>query len=300
MSHCRYAIAGIGALIDAGFSGRAANKVTVVCPEECKDVIRGWAMTASGVGTGGAAGADSVSLRIRDGSLRRVRIRWLPGADFGRLAIVGSSISKARVLGLASQLDQIAAAWVRAREQPHADEAKQARETAVIVGDLFWCLGRAAATGARLDPAHLPLFLSEAFWAPFTRAHDDARFQAQRAGIDVAAVLRGHRERADLRAHEALLRQFGATMGATAAGDARPPQPPWPPSPAMLRRTREWRSHPPAAGEDDAASGNLRRSLTVRKPPPPVRQFSVGRRSTELSRRSVDMVMGRGTPQTWL
>ncbi|KAK8034097.1 hypothetical protein PG993_009092 [Apiospora rasikravindrae] len=215
MGHIPYVVSGVGALIDHGFTGRTANKVTIIVPEESRGVVRAWA-AASGTHDVGA-GSDSVAIRMpKDGSLRRVRVRWVSTAAFGDLEIVGSSCSRARVLGLASQIDQISTAWLQYRERLAApglstqrDRERFERELKTMVGDIFWCLRRAADTRTALKPEYLRLFLSEKVWGPFTQAHEDARFEAQRAGIDVAAVLAGHRQRGEVRAHDELLRQYG-------------------------------------------------------------------------------------------
>ncbi|KAK8058136.1 hypothetical protein PG994_008584 [Apiospora phragmitis] len=217
MSHIPYVVAGVGALIDHGFQGRTANKVTIIVPEESRDVVRAW-VAASGTHDVGA-GSDSVAIRMpKDGSLRRVRVRWVGGAAFANLHIVRSSSSDARVLGLASQIDQIATAWLQYRERLAApglttqrERERSERELKTMVGDIFWCLRRTADMRTSLNPDHLRLFLSEKVWSPFTAAHDDARFEVMRAGIDVAAVLAGHRQRGEVRAHEELLRQYGVS-----------------------------------------------------------------------------------------
>lgn len=215
MGHIPYVVCGVGALIDHGFQGRTANKVTIIVPEESCGVVRAWAAASGSHDVG--AGSDSVAIRMpKDGSLRRVRVRWVSGDAFSGLEIQGSSISHARVLGLASQIDQISTAWLQYRERVAApglttqkERQRLERELKTMVDDIFWCLRRAAETRTPLKPEHLRLFLSEKVWAPFTQEHDDARVEALKAGIDVAAVLAGHRQRGEVRAHEELLRQYG-------------------------------------------------------------------------------------------
>ncbi|KAK7967950.1 uncharacterized protein PG986_002227 [Apiospora aurea] len=235
MGHIPYVVSGVGALIDHGFTGRTANKVTIIVPEDSRGVIRAWAAASGSHDVG--AGSDSVAIRMpKDGSLRRVRVRWVSTAAFGDLEIVGSSSSNARVLGLASQIDQISTAWLQYRERLAApglttqkERERLERELQTMVGDIFWCLRRAAETRTTLKPEYLRLFLSEKVWTPFTHAHDDARVEAQRAGIDVAAVLAGHRQRGEVRAHDELLRQYGiedaGLMGGGAGGGIIEEQP---------------------------------------------------------------------------
>ncbi|KAK8012995.1 hypothetical protein PG991_010370 [Apiospora marii] len=222
MGHIPYVVCGVGALIDHGFQGRTANKVTIIVPEESRGVVRAWAAAGAGAGSRGqhdlgGAGSDSVAIRMpTDGSLRRVRVRWVSGAAFSGLEIIPSAISRARVLGLASQIDQISTAWLQYRERLAApglatqrERGRLERELGTMVRDIFWCLRRAAETRTVLEREYMRLFLSEKVWTPFTQEHEDARFEASRAGIDVAAVLAGHRQRGEVRAHEELLRQYG-------------------------------------------------------------------------------------------
>ncbi|KAK8113340.1 hypothetical protein PG984_013866 [Apiospora sp. TS-2023a] len=215
MGHIPYVVCGVGALIDHGFQGRTANKVTIIVPEESRGVVRAWAAASGSHDVG--AGSDSVAIRMpKDGSLRRVRVRWVSGVAFSGLEIQDSTISNARVLGLASQIDQISTAWLQYRERLAApglstqrERERLERELKTMVNDIFWCLRRAAETRTPLKPEHMRLFLSEKVWVPFTQEHEDARFEASRAGIDVASVLAGHRQRGEVRAHEELLRQYG-------------------------------------------------------------------------------------------
>lgn len=228
MGHIPYVVSGVGALIDHGFQGRTANKVTIIVPEESRGVVRAWAAASGSHDVG--AGSDSVGVRMPDGTLRRVRVRWVSGAAFPKLEIVQSSLSDARVLGLASQIDQISTVWLQYRERLAApalttqrERERLEREMNTMVGDIFWCLRRAAETKTQLRPEFLRLFLSQKVWAPFTEAHEDARFEAQRAGIDVAAVLQDHRQRSEVRDHNALLREFGLEEGV--GGDVVTEQP---------------------------------------------------------------------------
>ncbi|KAK6834101.1 hypothetical protein PG987_008795 [Apiospora arundinis] len=218
MGHIPYVVCGVGALIDHGFQGRTANKVTIIVPEESRGVVRAWAAASGSHDVG--AGSDSVGVRMPDGSLRRVRVRWVSGNAFAKLDIKQSSVSDARILGLASQVDQISTAWLQYRERlacpaltTQRERERLEREMRTMVGDIFWCLRRASETNTKLRPEHMRLFLSQKVWTPFTEEHENARFEIQRAGIDVAAVLKDQRQRTEIRAHNALLREFGVDDG---------------------------------------------------------------------------------------
>ncbi|KAH9893113.1 hypothetical protein F4778DRAFT_309939 [Xylariomycetidae sp. FL2044] len=197
LDHIPYAICGLGALIDHGFRGRKANKVSIICPESSKDVIRAWAR-----GKGYETYADSVGMPMRDGSVRRVRVKYIDDG-FERLERARSSFSSAVVLSMASTLDNVAAGYVDGRRR--GDD----RALATIAGDVFWCLDRIAATRCAVDPAYMPTFLGGDFFVPFTAGHADARPEMARAGIDVGAVLARLNAAEALREHSSFLAQYG-------------------------------------------------------------------------------------------
>ncbi|KAI1636353.1 hypothetical protein F4809DRAFT_662650 [Biscogniauxia mediterranea] len=219
LEHVPYAICGLGALIDHGFTARKASKISIICPAHSKDNVKAWA-AARGYPTYG----DSVGVPLlRDGSLRRVRIKYLRDG-FERLERARSALAgSATVLGLASQLDNVAAGWVehnrRRAERVDSrdrDRDRDDRALATIAADVFWCLALASKKkkkpghhGLVLDPAYLPTLLGEDFFVPFTGRHVDARPEMARAGIDVAAVLARHREARALREHDDMLRSYG-------------------------------------------------------------------------------------------
>ncbi|CAJ2500361.1 Uu.00g032140.m01.CDS01 [Anthostomella pinea] len=198
--HVPYAICGLGALIDHGFTGRRANKISILCPAHSKDNVKAWAQAR-----GYATWADSVGLPMRDGTVRRVRIKYLVDDGFDRLERVRSSVSNATVLSMASQLDNVAAGWLDNRRR--GDE----RALATIAKDVFWCLDHIVLTRtqSQLDPKCLPTFLGEAFWSGFTAKHPEARPEMARAGIDVSGVMKAQRERESLREHDAMLKMYG-------------------------------------------------------------------------------------------
>ncbi|KAI1488432.1 hypothetical protein F5X96DRAFT_685383 [Biscogniauxia mediterranea] len=237
LEHVPYAICGLGALIDHGFTARKASKISIICPAHSKDNVKAWA-AARGYPTYG----DSVGVPLlRDGSLRRVRIKYLRDG-FERLERARSALSgSATVLGLASQLDNVAAGWVehnrrRAERKDSKDREKDDRALATIAADVFWCLALASKKKNKkpgqhgiLDPAYLPTLLGEAFFVPFTGRHVDARPEMARAGIDVAAVLARHREARALREHDDMLRAYGVGVVADqpALSEGMRPSPPF-------------------------------------------------------------------------
>ncbi|KAI8962529.1 hypothetical protein F5Y11DRAFT_184722 [Daldinia sp. FL1419] len=218
LEHVSYAICGVGALVDHGFTARQVSRLSILCSAHAKDNVRGW-LAASGLDTY----ADSVGVPAGE-KVCRVRIKYLD-EGFERLERVRSRISDAWVLGLASQLDHAAAGYVdnlrkkEKREQKGKDVGRgtsdddeksrelQALET--IAGDIFWALDKAARTNYVLHPALLPTLLSQEFWIPFTSRYVDARPEFARAGIDVAAVLSQHSAEQAVKEHEDMLRSYG-------------------------------------------------------------------------------------------
>ncbi|KAI0473924.1 hypothetical protein GGR56DRAFT_696551 [Xylariaceae sp. FL0804] len=209
-----YAICGLAALVDHGFRGRRAKQISILCPAYSKDNVGTWAAAK-----GFERRQDSIGLPLRDGSVRRIRVKYLDDG-FQRLERVpsqlcpdgpdtGSGRRRALVLSLASQLDNVAAGWVDARRRGDAEGL------ATVAGDVFWCLRKAEALprherAAVMDPKFLTTLLGEDFFLPFCEAHPgEARPALLRAGVDVAGVVAALGQLCDLREHEALLRQFG-------------------------------------------------------------------------------------------
>ncbi|XXH06030.1 hypothetical protein Hte_012475 [Hypoxylon texense] len=236
LAHVPYAICGLGALVDHGFAKRRVTQLSLLCPSYAKDNVRAW-LASRGFDTFG----DSVGVPVGQGRdadgrrrTRRVRIKYLD-EGFDRLQRVRSSLTEAWILGLASQLDHAAAGYVdhyrrllqqqQQQQQQHLEaggrssEETQAgldateRALRTIARDVFFCLDKAARTRQRLDPGLLPSLLSEAFWAPFTARHAEARPEMARAGIDVAGVLARHRDERAILEHEEMLRRFGGAGG---------------------------------------------------------------------------------------
>ncbi|KAI2626120.1 hypothetical protein GGS26DRAFT_191853 [Hypomontagnella submonticulosa] len=232
LEHVPYAICGLGALVDHGFSDLRVTRVSVLCPAYAKDNVRGW-LASRGYETY----ADSVGIPIANGNMTvRVRIKYLE-QGFENLERVKSSMSNAWVLSLTSQLDHAAAGYVdsyrhfqRLEEEKGngkgaatkaSQDADERVETALktISRDIFWCLEKAAKTRHHLDPKFLPTLLGEEFWAAFTQRHDNARTEFARAGIDVAAVLAKQKDVAFMREHRALLKEYNVEARGSAAVD---------------------------------------------------------------------------------
>ncbi|KAI2782631.1 hypothetical protein F4815DRAFT_443153 [Daldinia loculata] len=219
LEHVSYAICGLGALVDHGFTGRRVARVSILCSAHAKDNVRAW-LAASGYD----AFADSVGVPVKGsgsgrGKVCRVRIKYLDDG-FERLEKVRSRVSGAWVLGLASQLDHAAAGYVdylRRRggsgddddEEEEEDKRKTDLALETIAGDIFWILDRAARTNHILEPRLLPTLLGQEFWTPFTDRYVNARPEIARAGIDVAAVLSTHRAEQAVREHDDMLRSYG-------------------------------------------------------------------------------------------
>ncbi|KAI0126833.1 hypothetical protein BJ170DRAFT_420779 [Xylariales sp. AK1849] len=206
MEVVRYAICGLGCLVDHGFKGRNVNKVTILVPVDSKDVIRSWAAALGGT----AGNGDSVGISMRNGTTRQVKVKYL-ARGFEGLEIVKSSFSNAKVLSLASQLNHITTAYL-----PHfrngiegvPRDIVQAKQLRTIETDILWCLRRAAETRTPMLPRYLGTFLSAAFWGLFfEQAGVEAVPATQRAGIDIESVLEGHERNKDVREHNAMLAQ---------------------------------------------------------------------------------------------
>lgn len=295
LAHVPYAICGLGALIDHGFTHRRAKQISIICPKECKHNVKAWC-AAQGYQTY----VESVGIPLRDGSLRRVRIKYI-NSGFERLERVRSSFSNATVLSMASQLDNIAAGYLETRRR--GDQG--ALET--IAKDVFWCLDRIASSRERIDPTFLPTFLGEDFFQDFTAKHRDARPEMARAGIDVSAVLARHRAAANLREHDEMLQRYGMQgdvisrqpgqfesmrdlahsksvytlheRDSRAEPDFIPPMPHLHDA-ARVRATEKYTGAPPGPAEKPASRSGPSKHHSAREPPNPSGPSGVGRSLT--------------------
>ncbi|KAI1209609.1 uncharacterized protein F4807DRAFT_467522 [Annulohypoxylon truncatum] len=227
LAHIPYAICGLAALNDYGYFARRLNAVSLVCPTYAKDNVHGWLRTKGydtyddyfgiPVGERGYGGEGA--------TVYRVRVKWVNDEGFAKLERVKSSTSDAWVLGLTDQIDYAAMGFMHqlgqveelkanAKKQEEGPTQAQAVARAesrlrMAAQDILWCLDKAARTRHRLDPEALPTLLGEECWTAFTTRFERARTEMARAGIDVAAVLRRHRDAREVRDHEDMLRRFG-------------------------------------------------------------------------------------------
>ncbi|GAP88173.1 putative 26S proteasome regulatory subunit [Rosellinia necatrix] len=208
LEHVPYAICGLGAMIDHDLTDRKARQISIICPQESKDNIQAWAATR-----GFEVHAGSVGIPLRDGSTRRVRIKYID-EGFGGLERARSNISNATVLSVASQLDNVAASYLQHRRRVGGlgSDGSDERAVRAVARDIFELLDRLARRRPppRLAAQHLPTFLGEEFFTDFTARHPEARPEIARAGIDVSATLSKHRALAALREHDEMLRGYGA------------------------------------------------------------------------------------------
>ncbi|KAI0096670.1 hypothetical protein GGR51DRAFT_567090 [Nemania sp. FL0031] len=197
LEHVQYSICGLACLIDYGFRGRKASRISILVPSESKHTVGAWAKTR-----GFETTADSLAIPMRDGSFRRVRIKYLE-CGFDSLRLVRSSFSNAMILSIASLLDNVAAGYLQNRD--HGDEVGMN----TMAGDLFYCLNVIAARRERIFLGYLPTFSGEDFFTHFTKRYPRAQTEMARAGIDVATILKRHRAAKDLREHNRFLKQYG-------------------------------------------------------------------------------------------
>ncbi|KAI1871110.1 hypothetical protein JX265_006150 [Neoarthrinium moseri] len=333
---CRYAISGLTALIDHGFTGRGAKSVSILVPAHSKDIVRPWAQTNGGKLS--AVSPDRFEVRLpSDGSYRPVRIRYL-NKGFDELQIVQSNMSAAKVLSLTSQLELMATAFVKECKQGKAPQPKTEAEEArvrTIVEDIYWALGWGIEQSRPLDPRYLKIFLSSLFWEPLIHyvgePAREAMLLAVRAGVDLGHYLAREaeekRRNADVRDHDDFLRQYnvpGLGVVATQPG-------PFEDMRGLGRRdlqsiytvqSKDSRSELGAASAGSSVVGSSRR------PPPGPSKLHIqervsldeglrrsrtmagrGSRSSSSvrpvpnqnkSRTSIDLVNGTGTPSDWL
>ncbi|KAI1384201.1 uncharacterized protein F4822DRAFT_440324 [Hypoxylon trugodes] len=220
LSHVPYVICGLAALYDHGYRSRRVTSVSILCPAYAKDNVRGW-LAARGY----ASYADSVSIPIVvDGGklLCRVRIKYVD-EGFDILEVEKGRLGPVNVLSLASQIDNAAAGyvdiWRRLRDRILHQMERKDREAARVAADeealgsiardVFWCLTEAVRRREQLQAKYMPSLLSEDFWIAFTAHYPNAKFEMERAGIDVKGISKKHETAISIREHNDMLRAFG-------------------------------------------------------------------------------------------
>ncbi|KAI1175529.1 hypothetical protein F4777DRAFT_321409 [Nemania sp. FL0916] len=193
LAHIPYAICGLGALIDHGYTGRKAHRIAIICSQF--HTVKSWASAG-----GYEVHDDSIGFPTSQG-LRRIRIHADP--LFESIERVRSRHSNAIVVSLVSLLDSIAVGYLANLK---AGEQLNLR---VLANDAFVCLDLIATRRQPVNPRFLPTFLGEEFFTAFTARHEFARTEMARAGIDVSAALAKIRVASTLREHNQVLNQYG-------------------------------------------------------------------------------------------
>ncbi|RYP53975.1 hypothetical protein DL768_001125 [Monosporascus sp. mg162] len=226
LEHIPYALCGRAALVDHGLSTRKAKKVSILVPACSKEVVTGWAKSSGWVVSEGAKGVFVGIPLGTGGDVRQLRVKYLEDDRFEQLERVRSRLSSAAwVLSLTSQLDHLCAAWLDHLKQGQAATVAKSNNTTAngsttknshemplqeIARDIFWTLDEMARSRTRPDQRFLPTLQGEDFFAAFTERYPKARVEMARAGVDVAAVLAGLRDRRALREHNEMLARYGA------------------------------------------------------------------------------------------
>ncbi len=207
LEHVPYAVCGRAALVDHGLSMRRARQVSILVPAHSKDVVAGWAKSSGWVvvqdnsgsknknATAGGEGGAGIFVGIplaTDGSLRQLRVKYLAsssssssssgngGGDrdgddnerFDRLERVRSRLrgagAGAWILGLTSQLDHLAAAWLDHYRRGKASSSSSAAAATAAAGDsknshekpmqeiardIMWTLDRMASSAPAPTPS---------------------------------------------------------------------------------------------------------------------------------------------------
>ena len=255
--HVPYALCGLSALIDHGFTARKADSMWILCPQDSRKNVLSWA-AASGWEVYG----DSIAVPTQEG-IRRVKVKYVE-SGFQALQRVKSSNSNATVISLTSQLDNLAAGYLQYRREGNEGPLK------IIESEIFWILKRMRALrnekNEKIDHRFLLTFLSEACFSDFTQRHNHARAQMALAGINVMAAQAKYRAAASLREHNQLLKGHG--MQGDVAGKQEGPSEKMNSSREEEKGESSVPSTQQPLEQSDARGGNSAgRDLTARKPP---------------------------------
>jgi hypothetical protein len=222
LGHVPYAVSGLAAMALWGFADRPPVRVSIMCPEHSKEVIKSWAV-ANGAEYD-AADPSSLGIFTAGEVLRRVRIKYLRAEDFDRLPVTRRAVpirrsgagpvararyedvlagraaastmrqqaeddgfTRPRVLGLAAVINFAAHGY------KHDERARKSQRTRRAVGeDILWAAERLAqglAEGEEgvgpLSPATVPEVIDPLFWEPFTAEYRPAARLFFQAGLSL-------------------------------------------------------------------------------------------------------------------
>lgn len=162
--HIPYAICGLAAMVQHGFSERLPTKVSIIFPEHTRAVVNCWALAQ---GMPRVQGTNrSFCVPTADGKLRCVRFKFLQ-EGFDNLVTTRKVLSHARVLALPSLADQIAANYVRQLA------TISVQMQVVSAQDMRWVLRQMDHQGEYFNYRSGANIVRREFWLPFTLSFPD-------------------------------------------------------------------------------------------------------------------------------
>lgn len=173
LSHIPYAVSGLAALNMWGFHYHLPSRVTVLCPEPCRELITCWAIT-NDIHLYPDSREFGAQLDGDDGHVRRVRMKYVSEEDFALLRTVDMG---GRVLGLPSLVDVLAGEFMDMKGRRTGDKR-------LMRGSgIQWAVDRMVELGVEVEQGDVPNVGKLLFLEPFECTYPGSKDLFERAGL---------------------------------------------------------------------------------------------------------------------
>ena len=173
LAHIPHAVSGLTALSMWGFQYHLPSRVTVICPESCRELINCWAI-ANGIHQYPDSREFGVQLDGDEGHVRRVRMKYVSEEDFALLRTVDMG---GRVLGLPSLVDVLAGEFMDMTGRRTGDKR-------LMRGSgIQWAVDRMVELGVAVEEGELQNVGNLLFLEPFECTYPGSRDLFERAGL---------------------------------------------------------------------------------------------------------------------
>jgi hypothetical protein len=201
-----YAVSGLAAMVHYGFNIRFPWRVTLECPLNVRDNIRGWARARGLRPLANARSADETTdyrlnkghfdvfvLTTTSGFDRQIKIDFIQ--NLREADRVWDPFAQAWVLSLSSLADRTAQDYVQSLVLPDGDGPQSARQQEACAEDMGWLLYRIMnepeCSQHRLRADRVPHIVDRNFWLPFTLSYLGSVQCFEEAGLPIEGDIQG-------------------------------------------------------------------------------------------------------------
>lgn len=173
LAHIPHAVSGLTALSMWGFQYHLPSRVTVLCPEPCRELISCWAIS-NGIHQYPDSREFGVQLDGDEGHVRRVRMKYVSEEDFAALRTVDMG---GRVLGLPSLVDVLAGEFMDMTGRRTGDKR-------LMRGSgIQWAVDRMVELGVAVEEGEVQNVGNLLFLEPFECTYPGSKELFERAGL---------------------------------------------------------------------------------------------------------------------